>query len=254
MKLLIILFVFALLPTELIYSQNAWQLQFYDSTNSLSNLYFFNEYTGWAVGFHGRIANTTNGGDFWNSQISGTSQELFSVYFLNPDTGFIGGRGLILMTKNSGLNWEIINIDTLIEKKVIEFREIYFTSKDTVYLLGVLIEGGNDFFWERWLFLKSYDGLKHFEIENIGINYVAVTKYYNLYFPNRKFFHDAKTGYKLNGFGLLKTFDDGLTWKAIGSFIAVYFVNSNVGYAIVNHGYGYDSGHMLIIKTTTGGE
>lgn len=261
MKLRIILLAFILLPAQLLFSQlsqfstKGWFPQFHDTTKGLSYLFFINENTGWAVGYKGCIVNTTNGGEIWISQISGTREWLESVYFINPDTGFIGSRGFILMTVNSGLNWDKIIIDTLINGNKIVFFESYFPCIDTGYFLGGVLQNGGDVFWYHWYFLKSYDGLKSFEIVDKGDKDTPVTQYYNLYFPNRNFFHEEKIGYKRITSGTYsKTYDDGITWKFMGPFNFIYFVNSNVGYGLVNHSYGYDLGHITIVKTTTGGE
>ena len=58
------------------------------------------------VGRNGKILKTTNAGTNWISQSSGTSNELFSVYFTNLNIGFaVGSNGTILKTNDSGVNW-----------------------------------------------------------------------------------------------------------------------------------------------------
>jgi len=171
MKLLIVLLAFVTLTTELLHSQDAWQRQFYESPSMVTCIYFINENTGWAVGYAGSIVNTKNGGELWETQISGTSEKLNSVYFLNSDTGFISGDGLILRTFNSGLNWDKIAIDTLINGKKIEFIESYFKNIDTGCFLGAVWQFNLDVAWEHWYFLKSYDGLRSFDIVDKGNRY-----------------------------------------------------------------------------------
>jgi len=159
------------------------------------------------------------------------------------------------MTVNSGLDWYEIIIDTLINGNKIVLFESYFPSIDTGYFIGAVANYGSDFMWYHWYFLNTYDGLKSFEIIDKGDKYSEVTNFYDLYFPNRNYFHEEKIGYKrTSGGAYSKTYDDGLTWKFMGPFNFIYFVNSKVGYGLVNHGYGYDLGHMTIVKTTTGGE
>ena len=254
MKFLIFLLAFILLPAQLLHSQDSWHKQFCDSTKMLRKIYFINENTGWAVGWTGNVLNTTNGGDSWNSQISGTIKRLNSVYFINPDTGFISSSGFILKTLNSGTNWDKISIDTFVNNKKFEFRELYFPCIDTGYLLGTILESnGSDVFWDHWYLLKSYDGLKSFEIIDKG-KYdredSAENQFLKLYFPTRVYFHEGTIGYKIvwerEHYMLSKTYDDGLTWSQKGWFKSIFFVSPKIGYAIINN--------FTIVKTTSGGE
>jgi hypothetical protein len=62
----------------------------------------------WAVGDKGRIAYSTDWGYTWEAQESGVSVELWQVYFINDDEGWIVGGGIgqpgvILHTKNGGV-------------------------------------------------------------------------------------------------------------------------------------------------------
>jgi photosystem II stability/assembly factor-like uncharacterized protein len=71
---------------------------------------------GWAVGDHGIIWHTVDGGKFWERQKSGTRASLRSVQFLTPYIGYAVGRtempatlghssGIILSTTDGGLTW-----------------------------------------------------------------------------------------------------------------------------------------------------
>ena len=58
------------------------------------------------MGRWGTILKTTNGGTNWISQTSGTTIDLFSVNFLDQNTGWaVGEIGTILKTTNGGTNW-----------------------------------------------------------------------------------------------------------------------------------------------------
>ena len=55
----------------------------------------------------GIILRTTDGGNAWNSQVSGTANLLFGVSFANANTGAaVGAEGTILKTTNGGTNWD----------------------------------------------------------------------------------------------------------------------------------------------------
>ena len=59
-----------------------------------------------AVGDNGEIFMTTNAGDNWTQQISGTFYDLSSVFFSDANNGTAVGRtGTIIRTTNGGTNW-----------------------------------------------------------------------------------------------------------------------------------------------------
>ena len=41
----------------------------------------------------------------WYTQQSGTALALYDIEFINRNTGWCSGNGVILMTTNGGLNW-----------------------------------------------------------------------------------------------------------------------------------------------------
>lgn len=77
---------------------------------------FVDQSEGWAVGDHGIIWHTVDGGKLWERQKSGTRASLRSVQFLTPYIGYAVGRtempatlghssGIILSTTDGGLTW-----------------------------------------------------------------------------------------------------------------------------------------------------
>ena len=87
-------------------------------TDVLNSIYFVNNDTGWVVGYRSwspaPIFKTTNGGNSWFEQTSGTYGELGSVHFIDSNIGWAAGAGLnnissyggyILNTTNGGINW-----------------------------------------------------------------------------------------------------------------------------------------------------
>ena len=53
------------------------------TNNLLASAYFLNDQTGWIVGVIGTILKTTNGGENWSAQTSGTNFRLSSVNFID---------------------------------------------------------------------------------------------------------------------------------------------------------------------------
>jgi photosystem II stability/assembly factor-like uncharacterized protein len=85
--------------------------------DTLNNLFFQNNKTGWVVGDSGYIFHTTNAGINWIQQTVPTTTDINDVYFINKDTGFaVGDNGLLLKTYTGGMVG-INNISTSIPDK-----------------------------------------------------------------------------------------------------------------------------------------
>jgi photosystem II stability/assembly factor-like uncharacterized protein len=68
-----------------------------------------NNNVAYVVGFNGNIIKTTNSGNNWIVQQSGTSNHLKSVFFIDSLKGWVvGNNGTILKTTNGGTNWQNI--------------------------------------------------------------------------------------------------------------------------------------------------
>lgn len=73
---------------------------FFDSASS----------NGWIVGNDGVILHTTDKGETWEQQDSGTANTLYSVYFVDENEGWVvGDAGIVLHTADSGSSWETQN-------------------------------------------------------------------------------------------------------------------------------------------------
>ncbi len=85
----------------------------------LHDVQFLNAHLGWAVGEHGVIWHTADGGRSWELQRSGVSFALRSVCFLTDQIGWAAGggtipfthqsRGVVLRTTDGGKNWQVAN-------------------------------------------------------------------------------------------------------------------------------------------------
>ncbi|MDP3582630.1 MAG: YCF48-related protein, partial [Ignavibacteria bacterium] len=91
--------------TMLLNAQWTWQNPL-PQGNSLSSIHFADANLGWILGGGGTILKTTNGGENWMSQSSGTARSLRSVDFIDTKTGWaVGGLGTILKTSDGGTHW-----------------------------------------------------------------------------------------------------------------------------------------------------
>ena len=61
------------------------------------------------MGQHGVILATTDGGQTWTHQQSGTDERLNDVHFLDAQKGWaVGAQGTLLQTTDGGNKWAII--------------------------------------------------------------------------------------------------------------------------------------------------
>jgi len=86
-----------------------WEIRPY-SSNRWQSVFLTQSGNAWAVGANGNIAYSTDWGYTWTAQQSGVTCELWEVFFVNDDEGWIvgGGVGLpgvILHTTNGGLTF-----------------------------------------------------------------------------------------------------------------------------------------------------
>jgi photosystem II stability/assembly factor-like uncharacterized protein len=77
---------------------------------TLRGLNFISANEGWVVGDDGFIAHTTNGGDTWDLQASGTGGDLDAVSFLDSQRGYAVGSApetgnVVLKTTDGGQTW-----------------------------------------------------------------------------------------------------------------------------------------------------
>ena len=78
---------------------------------------------GWAVGDHGTVRRTSDGGRTWTTEHAPVSASLRSVCFLTDRIGWIAGgdvepltqaaRGVLLFTKDGGERWERLDANAL---------------------------------------------------------------------------------------------------------------------------------------------
>ncbi|UCC11645.1 MAG: T9SS type A sorting domain-containing protein [candidate division WOR-3 bacterium] len=116
-----------------------WEyVPFTDSTSAaLNGVCFVSPTHGWVVGHNGRIYATSDGGDSWSQQSSGTSRVLQRVHFINEDRGWaVGGWGgssfLVLRTTNGGATWQNLSFGT----NAYSVADVYFTDSLHGWICG----------------------------------------------------------------------------------------------------------------------
>jgi photosystem II stability/assembly factor-like uncharacterized protein len=95
---------------------DTWTIQKHDTTIfGFYGIFFTDGNSGTVTGAGGTILHTNDGGATWTKQSSGTTNDLWDVFFSSADTGIIvGGNieyadstfgGTILRTTNGGTTW-----------------------------------------------------------------------------------------------------------------------------------------------------
>jgi gliding motility-associated-like protein len=136
------------------------------TTGSFGDVHIASANVAYAVGTNGMMAKTTNGGVNWTfvtTPLYSTVKSINTCWFLNKDTGYIGGQWntldsipKIYFTKNGGNTWDslaapisngtskvgYINnpnypaIDMAIDAKAKEIQRIQFSSTGVAYICG----------------------------------------------------------------------------------------------------------------------
>ena len=180
------------------------------------------------VSENGSIIKTSDGGITWIKQYKDSTDFLTSVYFVNDSVGFVtSGYGNIISTKDGGKNWLKYNIGT---KNYL--YSVYFIDVNIGFVSG-----------ENGILLKTIDSGMNWISSNSGTN----GDIYQVYFINKD------VGF-ITGCGgwIYKTVDGGNKWTSSSlqntqygfCLSSIYFLNSNIGYAVG----GY------VFKTTDGGD
>jgi len=225
-------FIYILIIPSIVLAQSGWIKQQTNTKKGLTGIFFLDNNTGWAVGDSGIILNTNNGGDYWNKQVYSVGSFMFSVLFINPSTGWVGGftnshlTGFLLKTTTGGFQWTSISMG--------EPYEIFTFRGDTIWcathtgFVACSTNGGY-----TWTFQEVNT---HCEL-------------YTVYFVNPLIGWTGGGVYQGQGY-IYKTTNSGNSWFL--QFIplnnhvkSMYFINSLTGFAVTLNGYIY--------KTTTGG-
>lgn len=209
-----------------------WTSQYY-STNSglIMKMWFSGALNGWAAGAGGKILATTNSGINWTQQITGITNDLTTIFFLNSVTGWAAGSaGVILRTTTGGVLWSPYYSGTNQN-----LEGCHFISSLVGWVVGY-----------NGAILKTTDG---------GLYWVSKQSGTTAWL-NSACFVNYNTGWVSGGIysgngQVLRTTNGGDNWTlqtipAGSAWIAdVHFMNSTLGWGVGRNG--------TIISTTNGG-
>jgi len=212
----------------------------------LRKFLFINPSTGYIIGLNGAIYYTSDSGNTWQSQSSGTTLHLESVFFLNENIGFISGRGMgncldpdcdkgsfLLKTNDRGLHWNKIFYDSLAYLESMQFRD----SEHGIAVIEYYQRPG-----EKFKFLvKTDNGGTTWNKTGVDIPQITPATLINV-----------QDIYYLIGSNhtILKSIDYGNTWQSFTTPITeandiqdMYFINKDIGFI---------TGGIYSYKTTDG--
>ena len=253
MKKTIILFVSVLcfFSVKISFSQTVWQqLNPLPPKAWLYDVYFIDEFQGWAVGRDGVIVYTEDGGVKWNRQYSHYSGNNYDcVFFVNENFGFIAGNE-VYKTENGGEDWVLNYISNYYIYSVFFVNEFIGWMGGTEGIIYKTENGGEDWSPQSE---NSLGGIKkiYFLDENTGW---AITSYKKVLITtnggeewiiselgdfnnklNDIFFIDETTGWiGTNNSILLKSIDGGVSWDTVqmnfnDDILKVRFFDENSG-------------------------
>ncbi len=162
--------------------------------------------------------------------MTGTTENLGGVGFVNTQKGFVAGdNGTLIKLEEGGGNWTFLHPNTSKHLSKIEFL-----TQNVGFLIG-----------DNFTILKTTDGGDSWIKKNED-SPVTDDKIYDINFTN------SMIGFAVGENGrIIKTTDGGDSWTELNSGV----VNNLYGVDFTDANYGYVVGEMgLIIRTTNGGD
>lgn len=242
-------------------STAGWETLNSMTNNTLWDIKFYDQNTGWITGENGLIQKTTNGGLNWTSQYSGTGNTLRRIKIKNADTLFISGHnGVILRTTNGGSNW--VNFpavgnfyggmdiwqDSLVYCAGSSLRFAKTTNSGTNWTLGIIPGIPFDVYAVEvidssiiYITGSAISGIPRiFRSTNGGLNYTMVYTPTEPQFLGQAFndiyFLNADTGFACTTNGwIVRTTNTGTTWDTTtllsgNTLRKIEFLNADTGF------------------------
>jgi len=237
--------------------------------NTLWNVFFFDSNNGFVVG--SGIHKTTDGGETWNSDYS-LRQNIYSIYFLNSNEGWLGGReGTIYHTSDGGQTWETQRN----EYQVRQIRSIYFLDASNGWAVGDkglvvrTTDGGKN--WNNYWVIREDEDYHSISFDALNNGWLLGEKYIYISSNNGNTWNEVNapdTTAEWKDFSVVsnriiyavglhgdirKTTDNGLTWISLSHGTGYDNFINNLKFFDKYNGIRNTSGKK-IQKTSDGGE
>lgn len=234
-KIIFIIFLFLL---SLYTSTQQWYQLYPDIDVGIYDVFCVDAYNVYFTTYSGPLIKTTDGGLSW--QIIDDMNFSKAIYFINQDTGYVGGWcGDIYRTEDGGDTWITQNVDTF---SYINIYEIKMISSDTIFV--------NTTSYNNNKIYRSYNGGTSWDLifisENSCIIYMHILKNGTGFILEVADWPDFYSKiYKISDFGNY--------WEELATLEgwahSIYFIDSITGYV---GGNSYDWG-TPIYQTLDGG-
>jgi photosystem II stability/assembly factor-like uncharacterized protein len=157
--------------------------------HDLLSVSFPTEREGWACGRWGTILHSSDGGQNWTAQISGTDYTLSSITFTDPQHGWaVGDGGTIVSTEDGGRTWEKQKSPT-----TLFLMGVHFTDTKKGWAVG-----------EKTHILHTADGGRTWSVQFKDQDYILKCIS----------FCDERNGWAVGEYGLIyHTQDGGRSWN-----------------------------------------
>jgi photosystem II stability/assembly factor-like uncharacterized protein len=106
--------------------------------SDLTDIFYVDNSVGFAVGWNGSVIKTTNSGLNWTALYSNIDTKLYSVFFVDLNTGFAVSGDLdnykdnyLFKTSNGGQNWYPVSTFTSTH-----LNQIIFLNANTGFIVG----------------------------------------------------------------------------------------------------------------------
>lgn len=192
--------VFCILFCHLLFSQTWHRLEGIPvEGNRYDDVFFIDDYTGWAAGGAGKVYKTTDGGSSWIEQLHIPDSYFRNIEFLNHDIGFLGTvDSAFYRTTDGGTTWDLVPLSP--NPRAICGLDAVGTS--TIYGCGSFLSPA--------YIIKSVDSGESWEFIDMSAYADGLVEI---------LFIDEQNGY-VSGKGysggvILKTTDGGLSWTEI---------------------------------------
>ena len=238
------------LLSSVIYAQNFTTVLTPYFKDSMRDIFFIDETTGWVCGNAGYIYATTDGGATWTEQTSGVTKDLQKVYFLNKNLGYIAtAQGSALKTTDGGNSWVEYNFANLRPSVGFGYcNGLYFTNDTT----GFIIAGALKYFY----LFKTTDGGMDWAVKDSLITTDNTIRWYDINFYNDSLGVIVSSKKNQQKY----TTDGGETWKLSTAIVDNFFSNQKAvkwltPTTIISMGEGneFNGVPVPIYKSTNGG-
>ena len=188
-----------------------------DEAYGLSDIFFIDSQKGWAVGHHGSMMYTLNGGTTWNKYNSNLQYEIRKLYPIDSLSCWAvskvsSGTSSVISTINGGASWQESSLPLLANN-----------GSEPNY--GVSFAGGGQYGW-AWDYSRKFwktnnAGHSWQQIHPLHYGYPHSSPIKNMYIES------SSTGWMCSNGYLYKTSDGGLNWNRVSGTYFLFYPEEN---------------------------